>query len=148
MFAGDKLKPAANAIYKNLIWENFYVDHSFRIGNKIRGMKDIGTIDSLGPFFRVSFDLIIHSLKLKGQYSTNSLDRSNVLNFMYENDAGKLLEFSFIHLHRSGYLEFSNFDGNINYWFNFNIELSHWYNIIIEQKSVNGKVIKLKKNHH
>ena len=139
VFAGDKSKPAADASYRNLLWENFHVDHSFDLGAKIVADKEIGTIDS--PFFRVSFDLIIHSLKLKGQYSTNSLDRSNVLNFMYENDAGKLLEFSFIHLHRSGYLEFSNFDGNINYWFNFNIELSHWYNIIIEQKSVNGKVI-------
>ena len=129
MFAGDKLKPAANAIYKNLIWENFYVDHSFHIGNKIRGNKEIGTIGSLGPFFRVSFDLIIHSLRKNAW--------SHVLGFIYKS-AGYA-----IYLHRSGYIEFeATFDYRSHY-FLFKIELNHWYNILIEQKSVNGKVIRL-----
>ena len=61
VFAGDKFKPAADASYRNLSWENFHVDHSFNIGTKIQKNKEIGTIDSWGPFFRVSFDLIIHS---------------------------------------------------------------------------------------
>ena len=63
MFAGDKVKPAADASYRNLLWENFHVDHSFNIGAKIQENKQIGTIDSWGPFFRVSFDLIIHSFR-------------------------------------------------------------------------------------
>ena len=129
MFAGDKLKPAANAIYKNLIWENFYVDHSFHIGNKIRGIKEIGTIDSLGPFFRVSFDLIIHSLR------KNEL--SHVLGFIYER-----AEYV-IYLHRSGHIEFVFILDKMRHYFIFKIELNHWYNILIEQKSVNGKVIRL-----
>ena len=63
MFAGDQFKPAADASYRNLLWENFHVDHSFNIGAKIRLNKEIGTIDSWGPLFRVSFDLIIHSFR-------------------------------------------------------------------------------------
>ena len=60
VFAGDK-KPAADASYRNLLWENFHVDHSFNIGTKIQENKQIGTIESWGPLFRVSLDLIIHS---------------------------------------------------------------------------------------
>ena len=64
VFAGDKFKPAADASYRNLFWENFYVDHSFDIGTKIRGNKKIGIIETWGPFFRIRFDLIIHSLDI------------------------------------------------------------------------------------
>ena len=70
VFAGDKFKPAADASYRNLLWENFHVNHSFDIGTKIQRNKAIGTIDSWGPFFRVSFDLIIHSFR---QYEWTSL---------------------------------------------------------------------------
>ena len=73
MFAGDKFKPAADASYKNLLWENFHVDHNFDIGTKIRWGNKIGTIASWGPFFRVSFDLIIHSHEVERNEEWSSL---------------------------------------------------------------------------
>ena len=61
VFAGDKFKPAADASYRNLVWETFHIDHRLNVGTKVERNKQIGTINSLGPFFRISFDLIIHS---------------------------------------------------------------------------------------
>ena len=56
MFAGDNFKPAADASYRN-----FDAGPSFHIGSNVRKNNEIGTIDSLGPLFRISLDLIIHS---------------------------------------------------------------------------------------
>ena len=137
VFAGDKSKPAANASYRNLLWENFHVDHSFNIGTKIQRNKEIGTIDSWGPFFRVSFDLIIHSLD-------NNIQWSSVISFFYDTGTGKILPLPAILLHSSGFLElYNDFFGNTygSRRFPFKIGHNHWYNIIIEQKSVRGKVI-------
>ena len=140
MFAGDNSKPAADASYRNLLWENFHVDHSFNLGAKIVPDKEIGTIDSWGPFYHVSFDLIIHSLKPEYPWS-------RVLEFLYENEAEnfqtveQFQKVPSIFLHRSGFLDFWNSVDNHIHNFNFNIEPKHWYNIIIEQKAVNGKVI-------
>ena len=75
MFAGDKSKPAADASYKNLFWENLLADQSFNVGTKIQRNKQIGFIDSLGPFFRVSFDLIIH--KYPPKYVNSVMDFKN-----------------------------------------------------------------------
>ena len=132
VFAGDKVKPAADASYRNLSWENFYVDHSFNIGTKIQENKEIGTIDSWGPFFRVSFDLIIHSLDQNIQWS-------NVLSFLYGIEIGKIAPVPAIFLDSSGALFFHN---SVVNRFHFNIKQNHWYNIIIEQKSLNGKVMR------
>ena len=133
MFAGHKSKPPADASYRNLLWENFYVDHSFDIGTKILvanpNHHPIGTIDS--TFFRVSFDLIIHSHR-KGEWS-------HLLSFIRES-AEYYYPYPVIYLHRSGYIEFEIFFDDVHY-FNFNIKLNHWYNFLIEQKSVNGKVL-------
>ena len=135
VFAGDKSKPPADASYRNLLWENFYVDHSFNIGTKILNTNSknnwIGTIDS--KLFRVSFDLII--------YSHRKSEWSHLLGFIRENTEYNY-PYPVISLHRSGYIEFEIYFDNVHY-FNFNIELNHWYNIIIEQKSVNGKVLRL-----
>ena len=65
MFAGDNSKPAADASYRNLSWENFHVDHNF--GTKVLKDKQIGFIDTWGPFFHFSFDLIIYSHPLSTQ---------------------------------------------------------------------------------
>ena len=132
VFAGDK-KPAADASYRNLLWENFPVDHSFDIGTKVQNNKEIGTIDSWGPLFHISFDLIIHSLNPIYPIWTTLLafegngDRVPAL-FLYN---------------PLGYIQFSNDVENLHDGFALKIELNHWYNIIIEQKSVNGKVIRL-----
>ena len=56
MFAGDKFKPAADASYRN-----FHAGPSFNTGSNVQKNKKIGTIDSWGPLFRISLDLIIHS---------------------------------------------------------------------------------------
>ena len=61
VFAGDKFKPAADASYRNLVWETFHIDHRLNVGTKVERNTQIGTIDTLGPFFRVNFDLMIHS---------------------------------------------------------------------------------------
>ena len=73
--AGDNLKPAADASYRNLSWENIQVDRSSNIGTKILYDRKIGFIDSLGPFFRVSFDLIIH--KYPPKYVNSVMDFKN-----------------------------------------------------------------------
>ena len=133
VFAGDKVKPAADASYRNLLWENFHVDHSFNIGAKIQRNKQIGTIDSWGPFFRVSFDLIIHSLDQDSRWSS-------VFSILHGKNK---LEVPSIFLRSDGVLQFENNVGNEKHWFNFyNIVLNHWYNIVIEQKSIIRKVLK------
>ena len=143
MFAGDKFKPAADASYRNLFWENFYVDHSFDIGTKIQRNKEIGTIDSLGPFFRVSFDLIIHSF--------HQDEWSSLLAFLYschycingDRIPALFLDYKGTGNGRDGEILISNTVDNSKDYFHFKIELNHWYNIVIEQNSINGKVIKL-----
>ena len=140
VFAGDKFKPAADASYRNFFWENFPVDHNFDIGTKVQRDKQIGTIDSWGPFFRVSFDLFIHSL---GEISRtgNKSNWYSVLAFVHEIGS----ELPAIELHSSGFLRFRNLFVNYFTYHNsviFNIKLNQWYNIIIDQKSVNGKVIR------
>lgn len=126
VFAGDK-KPAADASYRNLLWENFPVDHSFDIGTKVQNNKEIGTIDSWGPFFRVSFDLIIHSLHPSHQWT--SLLAVGILN--------EAVFTSLFLLDSSS--KITDKDEN----FQFEIELNRWYNIIIEQKSTRGQVLRL-----
>ena len=138
MFAGDIFKPAADVSYRNLLWENFHLNHSFDIGTKVLEDKEIGTINSWGPFFHVSFDLIIHSL---GEISRReSQNWYSVLAFVHEIGS----ELPAIELHSSGFLQFRNMFVNYSTYYKviFNIKLNHWYNIIIDQKSVNGKVIR------
>ena len=135
VFAGDKSKPAADASYRNLSWENFHVDHSFNIRTKIQKNKEIGTIDSWGPFFRVSFDLIIQSFG-RDEWSSLLAFRGNGA-ICDDCKTGDRVPALFLH-NRDGIIELSN---SVNS-FHFDVELNHWYNIIIEQKSVNRKVIK------
>ena len=75
VFAGDKFKPAADASYRNLVWETFQIDHRLNVGTKVERGKKIAAIDSLGPFFRVSFDLIIH--KYPPKYVNSVMDFQN-----------------------------------------------------------------------
>ena len=87
-----------------------------------------------GPFFRVSFDLIIHSHK-KGK---GKKGWSSVLAFQ---GLGKSEKVPAITVTKKGVLIFTNsVNGNKNYKINFNIELNSWYNITIEQKPKNEKV--------
>ena len=117
VFAGDKFKKTADASYRN-----FDAGQNFNIGSNIQKNKKIGTIESWGPLFRVSLDLIIHS-----RHRNENYDRSSVLDFF--NAAPS------IYLDKTGFV--TTVDKKI---FHFDIELNHWYNIVIEQKSLNGKV--------
>ena len=104
----------------------------------IKRNTEIGTIDSWGPTFSVSFDLIIHSfVKGKGKQGWTS-----VLAFKSRccNHGGKVPD---IALSKNGDLRFSNsVNGNKNYQFIFNVDLNRWYNITIEQKQHDQKVTK------
>ena len=110
--------------------------------------KEIGTIDSWGPLFRVSFDLIIHSyVRGKGRKGWTTV-------FSFKGNGGKKHcckhgdRIPEIALDKNGGLRISNsVSGNAKYSFIFKVELKMWYNIIIEQKLNLGKV-KQKKIHY
>ena len=155
VFAGDKSKPAADASYRNLLWENFRFDHVLTtvphtidswgpldVGIKIERNKEIGIIDNWGPFFRVSFDLIIHSHDDQPEWW------SGILSFLGNGGTSECYEIGdcipAVFLTRAGDLEFySTVDDYPSDYFDFQIEINHWYSVIIEQKSDNRKVMKL-----
>ena len=130
MFAGDKSKPAADASYKNLFWENLLADQSFNVGTKIQRNKQIGFIDSLGPFFRVHLDLLVHNL--------HNFPQSVLAFYTSTTDTFD------IYIIDSKFLLFSCFINNRYQSFVWEIEQNRWYNLIIEKKTVNRKVIKSK----
>ena len=90
--------------------------------------KEIGVINGTwGPFFRISFDLIIHSyVKGKGKQGWSS-----VLAFDKKPS---------VDLNKNGQLRL--FFEKKKYTFITNIDLNKWYNISIEQKPKNKKVRK------
>ena len=118
MFAGDNFKPAADANYSNLTWETF--------GTKIQENNEIGAINGTwGPFFHISFDLIIHSY-VKG---TDKQGWSSVLAFNKKPS---------VDLNKNGELRI--FFQQRKYQFSSNVDLNKWYNITIEQKPNDKKV--------
>ena len=120
VFAGDKFKKAADASYRN-----FDAGPNFNIGSNVRKNNKIGTIESWGPLFRVSLDLIIHS-----RHQDENYEWSSVL--------------AFLHAAPSIYIDTTSLVTTVDKkMFHSDIELNHWYNIVIEQKLFNGKVIEL-----
>ena len=105
--------------------------------------KEIGTIDSWGPVFRISFDLIIHSYK-KGK---GKKGWSSVLAFekrTYEKrghgsweikSVGKIPT---VDLNKNGLLRI--FFQKRKFTFVSNVDLNKWYSITIEQKMKYQKV--------
>ena len=91
-------------------------------------MQKIGAINGTwGPFFRISFDLIIHSyVKGKGKQGWSS-----VLAFDKKPS---------VDLNKNGELRI--FFQQRKYNFIANVDLNKWYNISIEQKPNNKKVRK------
>ena len=102
------------------------------IQGDVKRNKEIGTINGTwGPFFRISFDLIIHSyVKGKGKQGWSS-----VLAFDKKPS---------VDLNKNGELRFLFQQKNYNFNFITNVDLNKWYNISIEQKPNNKKV---RKNH-
>ena len=92
----------------------------------VKENKKIGSINGTwGPFFRISFDLIIHSyVKGKGKQGWSS-----VLAFNKKPS---------VDLNKNGELRI--FFQQRKYKFVSNVDLNQWYNMSIEQKLENHKV--------
>ena len=92
----------------------------------VKRKQEIGAIDGTwGPFFRISFDLIIHSyVKGKGKQGWSS-----VLAFDKKPS---------VDLNKNGELRI--FFQQRKYNFISNVDLNKWYNISIEQNPNNRKV--------
>ena len=93
--------------------------------------KEIGSINGTwGPFFRISFDLIIHSyVKGKGKQGWSS-----VLAFDKKPS---------IDLNKNGKLRFFFLKRKYSFSSNKAFRQNKWYNISIEQKAFNEKVRKI-----
>ena len=130
IFAGDQFYRPADASYKNLFWEN--LPHEY---------TQIGTIDSWGPFFRVSFDLIIHSHNNDGEHFGVLAFRGNGGTSDCCENGDRIPFITVVSSNQELLLSFANsVNKNGNYWFNHNIKLETWYNIIIEQDQTNRMV--------
>ena len=109
----------------------------------IKRNNEIGTIDSWGPLFSVSFDLIIHSyVKGKGKQGWAS-----VLAFKGNGGTSHCCKHGDripeISLNKNGKLRVSNsVSGNKKYQFISNVGLKKWYNITVDQRQTNEKVNK------
>ena len=104
-----------------------YLNH-YSFQGDVKRVNKIGSINGTwGPFFRISFDLIIHSyVKGKGKQGWSS-----VLAFDKKPS---------ITLNKNGELKF--FFQKRKYNFIINVVLNKWYEISIEQKPNNQKVRK------
>ena len=115
------------------------IDHA----GHIKKNNEIGTIDSWGPLFHISFDLIIHSyVKGKGKQGWSSV----LALLAFKANGGQIDKdhgdrTPTVAVNKNGHLRFSNsVSGNEKYKFIFNVDLNKWYNITIEQRPSNEKV--------
>ena len=108
---------------------NFNLNYNLFQGD-VKRNNEIGRINGTwGPFFRISFDLIIHSyVKGKGKQGWSS-----VLAFNKKPS---------VDLNKNGELRI--FFQQRKYSFITNVDLNKWYNITIRQKAENKKVRKNK----
>ena len=109
---------------------------------EVKRNEEIGAIKGTwGPFFRVSFDLIINSvIKGKGKQGWSS-----VLAFKGNDGKSHCCKHEDrvpdIALNKNGDLRVSNsVSGNSKFKFIFNVDLNKWLNITIEQKPYYEKV--------
>ena len=107
-------------------------------GHIIEKGKLIDTFSTWGPFFRISFDLLITSF--------GPLEYSSVLSFKGNDAANNCCNpgdrVPIIQLHSAGRLCFANsVSGNGNHNFYGNVQLNKWHKIEIEQDKLDGKVI-------
>ena len=108
--------------------------------------KEIGTIDSWGPVFRISFDLIIHSyVKGKGKQGWSSVLAFEKKTYKQEKDGSWRLKavnkIPTVDLNKNGELRI--FFQKRKYTFVSNVDLNKWYNITIEQKIKFKKVSRI-----
>ena len=140
MFAGDKFKPAADASYKN-----FNAGPGFIVGYNTRKNNQIGTIDSWGPFFRVSFDLLIHSYENDGDHLSVLAFKGNGGTSDCCENGDRIPFITVVSSNQELQLSFANsVNQNGNYYFDFYINLNTWYQIIIEQKFAKDRKVRRK----
>ena len=105
------------------------------LGTKVKRNKQVGTVASWGPTFRVAVDIIVHSA-VAGW--------SNILRFT--STSGNMGHMgdripTINYYSKKGYLEFVSAVGkNAHYQVFYNIDLKKWYHIEIAQAKMNGKV--------
>ena len=106
--------------------------------------KLLGTIDSWGPLYRVSLDLIVHSHS-NTTYSSVLSFKGNGASTDNDNYGDRI---PIIQVGNNGYLYLiSSVNGDNSYIVKTEIDLNNWYNIIIEQKLINRKVQHLRIFH-
>ena len=106
--------------------------------------KLLGTIDSWGPLYRVSLDLIIHSHS-NTTYSSVLSFKGNGASTDNDNYGDRI---PIIQVRNNGYLYLiSSVKGDNSYIVKIEIDLNEWYNILIEQKWINRKVQHLRIFH-
>ena len=138
VFAGDKFNRAADATYKNLVWENLSPEGQGLAG-VLKRNTEIGKIVSWGPQFRISFDLKINSFVSGNRAGWNSVIAFKTDGGASDRKIGDRIPAIFYN--RRGYLHFTNaLNGNINHVFDFKFKLKKWYSITIEQTWENEKV--------
>ena len=104
------------------------------LGTKVKKNKEIGTIASWGPTFRVAVDIIVHSAAPGWTSILRFTSTSHNWNQMGDRIPA-------IFYHSTGYLHIvSAVDKNADYYVNFNIDFEKWYHIEIAQTKMNGKV--------
>ena len=151
VFAGENFFPAADATYRNLVWEN--LSHELKglsgLSGVVKKNTEIGKIATWGPQFRVSFDL-----KINSHVAGNRGGWSNVISFKSNGGTSNMWKIGdripAIFINRKGFLHFTNaVNGNSNHVFDFKpIKLNKWYSIAIQQKRENGKVKEREKTLH
>ena len=95
------------------------------------------TIDSWGPLFKVTFDLMIHS-KLSSSWSSILSFKGNggLTDYVKYGDRAPAIFYN-----KRGFLHICNaLNGNRNYCRNKMVDLNKWYRIEVEQVSMEGKV--------
>ena len=105
------------------------------LGTKVKKNKEIGTIASWGPTFRVAVDIIVH---------TAGSGWSSIIHFTSTPDSGQNVmgeRIPAIFYNSKGFLQLtSGVDKTARYNVNYNIDLKKWYHIEIAQTKMNGKV--------
>ena len=116
----------------------FICEKKLSYSGKLKKNNLLATIDSWGPYFKLSLDLKIHSKVYPGWSSILSFKGNGGLEDWkkYGDRAPAIL------YNKNGQLHFTNaVSGNLNYVFDKKVDLGKWYHIEIEQNWKNGKVI-------
>ena len=142
VLAGDRFFTAADASYRNLVWENI------GLSGDVKKNNEIATIPSWGPEFRISFDL-----KINSRVSGDRNGYTSVISFKGnggKKDLGNHGDrIPCVFMNRNGRLHFrSSVSANSNYKLNSPVPLKKWLHVIIEQKSSSGKVREILKQFH